>query len=265
MPFAANSEPAPGDPATVDIWAHAHAAAYVRPAQGQLLRMVESQEQIATNELVDTLAEQALLESLLEAAKPPLVPGSERLHYLLATPFRYPPLRHGSRFGSRFEPSLFYGAERVTTLLAESAFYRLVFWAGMAVAPPAALKTQHTVLGASWGATRTLALQSPPFEAWQSLLMHPGDYAATQRLGRAMREDGVQAFTYRSARDAEAGINVALFSPAAFSRTRPDFTQAWLAETTADGVRFYDIETARVHTFERSQFLRDGQLPGPAA
>jgi hypothetical protein len=72
--------------------------------------MVESQQQIATSSLVDDLAEQALLEELIERSKPPLRSGTERLHYLLATPFRYPPLRHGSRFGGRFEPSLLYGA-----------------------------------------------------------------------------------------------------------------------------------------------------------
>ena len=69
---------------------------------------MESQEQVATNRLVATLAEQDLLESMLEASKPPLPKGTARLDYLLATPFRYPPLPHGSRFGGRHEPSLFY-------------------------------------------------------------------------------------------------------------------------------------------------------------
>lgn len=57
--------------------------------------MVESQEQVATLQLVDTLEEQALLEELLESSKPPVPADAEPLHYLLKTPFRYPPLRWG--------------------------------------------------------------------------------------------------------------------------------------------------------------------------
>ena len=103
-----------------DLWAACRDVLRIEPLTGELLRMVESQEQIATLSLVDDLAEQAVLEDLLERAKPPLPVGTDGLHYLLATPFRYPPLRHGSRFGRRFEPGLFYGARRLPTLLAEA-------------------------------------------------------------------------------------------------------------------------------------------------
>lgn len=95
---------------------------------GQLLRLVESQEQVATNQLVSSLDRQAVLEDLLETTKPHLRPGTERLDYLLATPFRYPPLKHGSRFGTRSAPSLFYGALKTGTVLAEAAYYRFLFW-----------------------------------------------------------------------------------------------------------------------------------------
>ena len=47
--------------------------------------------------LADSLEEQALLETVLEDSKPQLPPAARRLHYLLATPFRYRP-HHGSRF-----------------------------------------------------------------------------------------------------------------------------------------------------------------------
>ncbi len=110
-----------------------------------LLRMVESQEQVATSRLVGTLERQALLEDMLEATKPPMHTQTGNLHYLLATPFRYPPLRHGSRFGARNQPSLFYGSRGLSALLAEAAYYRFVFWQGMRRAPDAALRTQHTV------------------------------------------------------------------------------------------------------------------------
>ena len=81
-----------------------------------------------------------LLEDLHRVvASPRCRTGGADSHYLLATPFRYPPLPYGSRFGSRFEPSLFYGARSASTALAESAYYRFVFWSGMATPPPAPL------------------------------------------------------------------------------------------------------------------------------
>ncbi|OJT00371.1 hypothetical protein BEE62_09960, partial [Marinobacter nauticus] len=64
--------------------------------QGQLFRVVESQEDIATTRIVDNMQEQARLEQLLDASKPPIPEQAGKLHYLLATPFRYPPLKYGS-------------------------------------------------------------------------------------------------------------------------------------------------------------------------
>lgn len=48
-----------------------------------MLRLVESQEQVATNQLVSSLERQAVLEDMLEATKPRLRKGTETLHYLL--------------------------------------------------------------------------------------------------------------------------------------------------------------------------------------
>lgn len=249
---------------TDDIWAAVEATAPVVELEGTLLRLVESQEQVATNRLVDTLAEQALLEALLDASKPPLPRAAEGLHYLLATPFRYPPLQHGSRFGRHYEPSLFYGATTTPTVLAESAYYRFVFWHGMRVAPSAALTTQHTLFGAAWRCARGVQLQRPPFDAWRAALTDPADYGATQRLGSAMRAAGIEAFEYASARDPDGGLNVALFTPMALAVRRPDFTEAWLAETSAAEVRFYCRAEQRVHRFPLERFLVGERLPTPA-
>ena len=101
-----------------EIWAACRDRAAPVALQGDVFRLVESQEQVATNSLVRTLAEQALLEDLIETSKPQLPGPAIRLHYLLATPFRYPPLPWGSRFGRCFEPSLFYAARTRDTVLA---------------------------------------------------------------------------------------------------------------------------------------------------
>ena len=132
-----------------EIWAACSGRAAPVTLGGTIVRLVESQEQVATNSLVRTLAEQALLEDLIEASKPRVPGPAVGLHYLLATPFRYPPLPWGSRFGRRFEPSLFYAARGIDTVLAECAYYRFVFWSGMAEPPPAPLDTRHTLFSAS--------------------------------------------------------------------------------------------------------------------
>jgi len=142
-----------------DVWAACGSRAEPVPYSGEVLRMVESQEQVATQRLVGNLGEQDLLESLLERSKPPRPAATAGLDYLLATPFRYPPLRYGSRFGRRHEPALFYAACARPSLLAEAAYYRFVFWQGMKSPPPRMLRTQHTLFGSRVRARRAYRLR----------------------------------------------------------------------------------------------------------
>lgn len=230
---------------------------------GTVLRLVESQEQVATNQLVGSLDRQALLEEMLEATKPRLRKGTESLHYLLATPFRYPPLKHGSRFGTRSEPSLFYGSLETRTVLAEAAFYRFVFWYGMARPPAGKLDTQHTLFGAAYRTGNGLRLQEPPFAEHRAALASPSDCRASQALGTAMRTAGIEAFEFVSARDPQAGINVALFSPKAFAKKEPVSQEAWLCELTGERVRFRAARGRDLHDFPLALFQVAGTLPWP--
>jgi len=249
---------------TSDIWTTCESTAHPVVVAGTVQRLVESQEQVATNALVHTLAEQALLEQMLEGTMPAPPAAAEGLHYLLLTPFRHPPLRYGSRFGTRTEPSLFYGARDTGTVLAESAYYRFVFWSGMQVAPDAPLKTRHTVFQAEIETERGLQLQEPPFAAFAPLLQDRAGCVGTQALGTALREAGIEPFEYRSARDAEGGLNVALFTPSALASRRPHRQVEWLCEMGADVVRFYSHEAQQLRQFPLQQFLVDGALPTPA-
>ncbi|WP_263141095.1 RES family NAD+ phosphorylase [Pseudomonas alcaligenes] len=250
-----------------EIWLACEGEGCIQPLRGRLVRMVESQEQVATSRLVDTLAEQALLEELIETCKPPLpVDSDPGLHYLLKTPFRYPPLRWGSRFGSRQEPSLFYGATRVETAMAEAAYYRFVLWDGMVLPPPGGrLLSEHVSFGARYGVARGVRLQAEPFSAFAEVLTDPCRYSATQALGAAMRAAGVQAFEYRSARQA-SGVNVALFTPQAFLERKPFNLEPWLCETTADQVAFKLAHFPnQPRSFMREAFMTAGGFPSPAS
>ncbi|MDX5333164.1 MAG: RES family NAD+ phosphorylase [Gammaproteobacteria bacterium] len=248
----------------MDLWAACGLKERIHPLRGEFWRIVESQEQVATTRLVDNLAEQALLEALLEGVKPAPRAGSERLDYLLMTPFRYPPLRHGSRFGQAFEPSLLYGALAPATALAECAYYRFVFRAGMAEPPPDPINTRHTLFRAGYATKQGLRLQQAPCERFRDTLADPADYRATQALGSAMRAAGVIAFEYPSARDPERGANVALFEPSGLYGRRPRERQEWLCELTAEQVTFLHPPTRQTQVFPRVVFEVEGRLPQPA-
>ena len=75
-----------------NIWTRCAGSSEIRPLAAEPWRVVEAQHQISTRKLVDTDEEQAILEDVLERHKPP-APEAGRLHYLLFTSFRYPPLR----------------------------------------------------------------------------------------------------------------------------------------------------------------------------
>ncbi|SNR85625.1 RES family NAD+ phosphorylase [Pseudomonas segetis] len=250
----------------MSIWQACHGPEQIAPLRGRLVRLVESQEQVATLQLVDTLAEQALLEELLETSKPVLPDATRGLHYLLITPFRYPPLRWGSRFGSRFEPSLFYAAQRIETAMAEAAYYRFVLWDGMDVAPPSGrILSEHCSFEAGYKVERGIALQKAPFDEYRTQLMHPSQYSQTQALGAAMRGAQVEAFEYRSARCTQGGVNVALFTPRALAEKRPRNLMPWFCETTEQYVAFkkpHSIDGPKV--FKLTDFQHEGRLPLPA-
>jgi hypothetical protein len=239
--------------------------------------VVEAQHVVATRKLVDTAAEQALLEELLERAKPPLPRESEaarappvRLHYLLLTPFRYPPLRRGSRFGTRAERGIWYGADALPTALAEVAYYRLVFLEGTT----ADLEPILADLSAFRVKVRTrsgIDLRRPPFVEHEDEVSSPVSYTTSQALGRVLRECGVEACRYRSARDPGGGANVALFTPAAFAASEPEPPETWYCvatraavELTRRALRRPDAAKGSTYRFPREVFEVAGALPSPA-
>ena len=252
-----------GEKCGLNIWSACDEQIKTVRLEGELVRVVESQEQIATNKIVDDLNEQAILEGLLENTKPPIPASAQHLHYLLYTPFRYPPLKYGSRFGARFESSLFYSSRNLPTALAETAYYRLLFWTGMSEPPSSGqLTTQHTAFTVTIMAEQGLQLQSPPFSQYQQKLTNKSSYTETQLLGSAMRENGVEAFEYLSARNENEGLNIALFTPDVIQDTAPTTTVNLICKTDGEGVMFID-DNKDVYQYAMSSFTEDGQFPLP--
>lgn len=245
-------------------WAECNGQDQVKHISGTLYRMVEAQEQVATMGYVDTLEEQSILEDLLEQSKPDYLEATERLHYLLRTPFRYPPLQWGSRFGRVHEPSLFYGGQSVETTLTESAFYRLVFLFAMEAEPPKrSLRSEHSVFSVGYATGKGVKLHEPPFDAYGEQLTHNTHYSVCQNLGSDMRAAGVDAFEYLSARSPEEGLCVALFSPDAFSQDEPSSNNRWLCEASPDGVVFKEEGARSPFFYDAELFMTDGIFPMP--
>ncbi len=247
------------------LWAACNGAQQVGNLTGTLYRLVESQEQIATLGYVDTLDEQALLEEMLEQTKPAYKEDLTAYHYLLSTPFRYPPLKWGSRFGGLHEPSLFYGGVSVEVTLAESAYYRFVFWNSMTGLPiKKQIRSEHSLFSVAYQSLRGVRLHQAPFDKYQHEIASPTEYTQSQQLGTAMRTSGVEAFEYPSARDPQKDICVGLFTARAFKHKKPKNMSLWLCETTANEVLFKQLGSNAITSFKLETFLLHAKLPMPA-
>lgn len=251
------------------IWEQCQGEKHLKLIKGRLFRLVESQEQVATMGYVDTLEEQTLLEEMLESVKPSYTGkewSGDSYHYLLKTPFRYPPLKHGSRFGRENEPSLFYGGLSAETTLAEAAYYRFVFWYAMQGEPiKPKINSEHSLFSIRYKTEQGIQLQHLPFDGFRAVLTHPKNYRACQELGTGMRQAGVEAFEYYSARDVQNGLCVALFAPKALAEKKPKNIDSWLCELSAKEVVFKQLGSKDLQVFPVEQFQMDGELPMPAA
>jgi hypothetical protein len=202
------------------------------PVRAAVLRAVETQHVAATMRLVGSAEAQAVLEAALDASKPPIPPGCERLDYLLYTPFRYPPSPWPSRFRGPTDPGVFYAAERARTALAEVAHWRLKVLLD-AVELHALDPTAHTLFSVQIEAATADAARLRPLARRQAVL-HPDDYQTAQAWGREARASGFGAIRYLSVRDRPEGVCWALLTPAAF-RSKPVLQANWLVRITREG------------------------------
>lgn len=190
-----------------------------------LWRAVEAQHRASTMVLVDTLDEQALLERLLEGTKPPLREGQETLHWLLFTPFRYPPLPSGSRFRSPVDPGVFYGADEQRTACAELGYWR---WRLLQDSPALdAIDPMQQTLFKTAVRGPAIDLRQPPHVRQRKRWTDPLDYSACQKLARDARDAGVHIIRYESVRDPERGGCAAVLTHTAFAANAPSESELW--------------------------------------
>jgi hypothetical protein len=200
-----------------------------------LWRVVEAQHTASTMRLTDSLEEQALLEAVLEESKPALPAPVRRLHYLLATPYRYRP-HVGSRFRAALEPGVWYGAEALRTALAEKSYWRLRFLLDSPGTPD--LKpVPHTAFQAAVRSRAALDLTRAPFVGERAVWAHPRDYQNTQAFAGVARTAHIELIRYESVRDPEHAACAAVLDPVAFGRGKPHGLETWFIAAARSRVR----------------------------
>jgi hypothetical protein len=198
--------------------------------------------------LVDTLDEQAELERLLETSKPPLPASAAGHHYLLATPFRYPPrYPGGSRFRSATDAGVFYGADAARTACAELGYWR---WRFLMDSPALARlePLAHTLFQCKVAGT-SIDLRRPPFVRDAALWTARHDYSHCQKLGTTARAAGIALIRYRSVRDPRGGACAAVLTPEAFT-SAPEAEQSWRLSVTRERVSWQRDSVLHEQGFE---------------
>lgn len=220
--------------------------------------------------IVDTLAEQALLEEVLESTKPPVPPECRQLHYLLSTPFRYAaPYPAGSRFRrAGFTAGVFYASNTPATAVAELAFRRLLFYADSPQAPWPKIG-EYTTFSVRFRTTAGLDLTLLPLSDDHDRWLHHTDYGACQDLADRAREAGVEVLRYRSARvdygrslqrSGATSVNYALLTCRTFTSHEPIDRQTWRIDVGPSGVRAVcDHPDSRLE-FDRHAFADDPRI-----
>ncbi|WP_188151022.1 RES family NAD+ phosphorylase [Teredinibacter waterburyi] len=237
-------------------------ASLLVPQVGLAWRLVETQETAATRAITRSATEQSRLEELLDASKPRLPDDCRGLSYLFMTPFRYPPLQFGSRFGQCFERGIFYASQEPATAFAETAVYLWLFQSALAKPGPlATINDSRTLFSVKLRTDRGCDLRSDYFQHQYPELDSPSDWSQSQKLGSNLRAAGAEFFWFNSARTSK-GTNAAVISPKAFAKREPDSQELWLLRITEE-VCWFGHADGRHHEFYHSEFSKAGYLQHP--
>jgi hypothetical protein len=225
-------------------------------------RMVESQEYAATTSLVDDLEEQAISEQILDDFKPNYADDTKDLHYLISTPFRYPPLKYGSRFGTITEPSYFYASESIQTCLAEAAFYRFYLIDGTETPFPKMIQSEHSLFFVQVFSHHTLDFTQVSDAEIQKQLTDPASYLLTQQVGQNARNSGADLLRYFSALCQKQSVNVAIDNHTVIQSEKPEDKVEYICQIDPHtGILRFSQPRSFPVMFTREEYLLDGQLP----
>jgi hypothetical protein len=241
---------------SLDIWTQC-AGHKVEALSAKLYRSVVPAAGNTTRKYVDNDLEHHALEAELDRQKPPYPSGPH--HFLIASAFRYPPLKWGSRFGTVHETGLFYASMEERTSMAERAYYQLRF-----VSASAGLRDNSCTLSiftVMVGAPNTVNLGAPPFSNFAKQILAPDSYAHSQPLGSAMRRANIPLFRYPSVRQT-GGVNVGVFKISAITSHRPLTESFYTLLVKNDVATLLPLDSGgSAASFSRTTFAVDGVFP----
>lgn len=237
------------------MWTPSALASEAQRYQGRVWRLVEAQHRISTNRLAASADDQRLLEALADEVKPDVPPAARGLHWLLATPFRYG-YEKATRFRQAHErPGIFYAAEAEATVVAEAAYWRLVFFSRSPGVQRPRAAVEHNSFTIEVGTEKALDLTQPPFDAQRAAWTHPSDYAACQALAAAARQASLELIRYESVRDPEHRANIAVLEPAAIRSSHPSHRNTWHLKFEGNRLTAFAAFPSNVrHSFEAAEF-----------
>lgn len=243
-------------------WTPAALASEARPFAGVCWRLVEAQHHVSTLKLVDTVAEQDLLEQLVDATKPPLPPECRDLHYLLSAPFRYGAVYPA---GSRFRRAgategVFYASAAPHTAVAEMAFYRLLFFAESPATRWPANAAEYTAFSCEVATGKAIDLTDANFASHRARWTDLIDYRHCQELADAARAASIEIIGYLSVRDPDRGRNFALLTCHAFAKRQPLEHQTWHIRLSETGAQAICEAPKSGITFDRKSFAADPRI-----
>jgi hypothetical protein len=223
--------------------------------------MVEAQHHVSTLKLVDSLAEQKILENLIDGTKPSVPLECWHLNYLLFTPFRYGAYPTGSRF-RRAGPTqgVFYSAEAPGTAVAEIVFYRLLFFVESPDTPWPTNPAEYTAFAAEYGTKRAIDLTQNPLNSQSALWSHPTNYSHCQALADEARHATIDVIRYLSVRDPAKGSNIAILSCRVFTKADPVELQTWRIHLSASGASAICEAPKSGIAFDRQAFASDPRI-----
>jgi hypothetical protein len=233
--------------------------ALAHPVDGVCWRVVETQETAATVSITSSQADQFRLEELLDASKPPVPADAAGLSYLLSTPFRYPPLDYGSRFGSVFERGIFYASTHLQTSFAESAVYLWLFRAALVdIGPLSEIRDERSSYSVKLRTVSGIKLCATAFDGIRAELIRPDRWSDSQAFGSSLRAAAIGALWYPSARI--DGENVAIFEPGVFRSKKESNLRSWHVLLTDDRCWFGSADRADNYEYFFDQFAHNGAI-----
>lgn len=236
-----------------------------RPYSASAWRLVEAQHMVSTMKLVDGIAEQSLLEDILEDTKPPVPEECRHLDYLFSTPFRYRPYPHGSRFRRAGPtPGVWYGAEHPETAAAEMVFYRFLFYAESPNTPFPDDAAEYTAFSASVSTKVAIDLTAGALAQDNAHWTHLTEYGPCQDLADTARVIGTEMIRYLSVRDPDRRANLAVLSCRAFADAQPIERQTWRIRIGQSGAQALREHPRLGLDFGRDAFAPDPRLEGMA-